>query len=362
MILKFFYKNLLKKILFLRDPEKVHNRFIKIGKFLGDNSLFRKLIKSLFYYENKKLEQSILGIKFSNPVGLAAGFDKDAELTDILPSLGFGFEEVGSITGEFCPGNPKPRLWRLKKSKALVVYYGLKSLGRKRIFLKLKHKQFRIPIGISIARTNIKKTVPLQAGIDDYVNSFRTFSGVGDYFTINISCPNTCGGEPFTNSSNLDKLLDELDKIYTKHPIFLKLSPDLSNSELDRIIELSYRHRIHGFICSNLSKKRNFKLEENIPKNGGISGKVVEDKANNMIKYLYSKTKGNFVIIGVGGIFSAEDAYKKIKLGSSLVQLITGMVFEGPQLIKEINRGLVRLLEEDGFSNISEVVGKNQNY
>lgn len=362
MILRFFYKNFVKRILFLIDPEKVHDKTIRFSDFLGKHSFSKRLVNLLFNYKNKKLEQEILGIKFSNPVGLAAGFDKDAGLVDIIPYVGFGFEEVGSITGEFCPGNPKPRLWRLKKSNSLVVYYGLKSLGCKRIFLKLRKKKFKIPIGVSIARTNIKKTVPLRAGINDYVKSFKTFSKIGDYFAINISCPNTCGGEPFTNPSDLDKLLDELDKIYTKKPIFLKLSPDLSSKELDSIIELSYRHRVHGFICSNLSKKRDFNLKDEIPEKGGVSGKVVSAASNRMIRYLFSKTKGDFIIIGVGGIFSAEDAYEKIKLGASLVQLITGLVFEGPQLVKEINKGLVKLLEKDGFSNISEAVGKNQNY
>ena len=315
----------------------------------------------MFSYQNKMLEQKVLGINFKNPVGLAAGFDKNAQLTDILPSVGFGFAEVGSITGEACDGNPKPRLWRLKNSKGLLVWYGLKNNGCEVLSKKLKKRKFKIPIGINVAKTNSPDTVETEKGIDDYTKAFEKFTNIGAYYTINISCPNTYGGQPFTDVERLDRLLARIDKIPTKKPIFLKLSPDLTNKELDEIISVCRKHRVHGFICSNLSKNRtNKQIKDKIPSTeGGMSGKIVEKLSNEVISHLYKKTKGNYVIIGLGGVFCAEDAYKKIKLGVSLVQLITGMIFEGPQVISEINLGLVRLLERDGFENISQAIGSS---
>lgn len=359
-IIGLVYRNIVKQILFKFDPETVHDRMINLGKFLGSFYITRLLIRLIYYYSNNKLEQTILGVKFSNPIGLSAGFDKDAVLTDILPCVGFGFEEVGSITGEPCEGNPKPRLWRLKKSKSLVVYYGLKNEGCEKISRRLKNKSFKIPIGISIAKTNNPKTIETNAGINDYVKAFNKFTDIGSYFTINISCPNAFGGQPFTDAKKLDKLLIQIDKIHTKKPIFLKISPDLNNENIDAIIKVASQHNIHGFICANLTKKRdNKRIIDDVPEKGGMSGKVVEDLSNKLIKYVYSKTKGKFIIIGCGGVFSAKDAYKKIKLGASLVQLITGMIFEGPQLISNINLDLVKLLEKDGFNNISEAIGIN---
>lgn len=359
IINRFFYLAILKPIFFHIEPEAIHNIMIKAGSFLGSNFFTQKLVALLFSYSNANLEQNILGIQFRNPVGLGAGFDKNAQLTKILPFLGFGFAEVGSITGKPCKGNPRPRLWRLKKSKALVVYYGLNNKGCEEISEKLKSQSFQIPIGISVAKTNCKETVETQAGIDDYIKAYKKFINIGSYSTINISCPNTFGGQNFTDAKKLDKLLARIDEIATEKPIFLKMSCDLTKTEVDDIIEVSQRHHIDGFICTNLTKNRNNKkiLDSHVPENGGISGKVVEELSNKLISYMYRRTNGKYIIIGSGGVFSAEDAYKKIRLGASLIQLITGMIFEGPQLISEINQGLVKLLKRDGFDNIQQAVG-----
>ncbi len=361
--LHFLYINLIKPVFFLIDPENVHDSMTLIGRFLGSNFLTRWLTTQLFYYSDKKLEQTILGVKFPNPIGLSAGFDKDALLTTILPSLGFGFAEVGTITGEACTGNPKPRLWRLKKSKSLVVYYGLKNDGCEAISARLKKDKFTIPIITSIGKTNNPETSETKAGIRDYIKAYKQFTNIGHIFDINISCPNAFGGQPFSDPEKLDRLLSEIDKIPTKKPVFIKMPPGLNDGELDGILTVVKRHKIKGFICSNLTKDRQKAkskiYDDTVPEKGGISGKVVEDLANNLISSVYQKTKGKYVIIGVGGVFSAKDAYKKIQLGASLVQLITGMIFEGPQLISEINQGLVRLLEKDGYKNISEAIGIN---
>lgn len=363
-IIRFLYKTLVKRILFLTEPEVIHDRTIRLCRFFGKSRFGRGLVSIFFNYSHPFLKQNILGIKFPNPIGLAAGFDKDALLADFLPSLGFGFAEVGSITGEPCEGNPKPRLWRLKKSQALVIYYGLKNEGCEKISALLKNKKFTIPIGTSIAKTNCQATAETQTGINDYVKAFKHFTDIGSYFTVNISCPNAFGGQPFTDGERLNILLAELDKIATPKPIFLKMSPDLTEKEVDAIVEVAQKHRVNGFICTNLTKLRDNKKikEEKVPENGGISGKVLEDSANRQISYIYSKTRGKYVIIGCGGVFSAQDAYKKIRSGASLVQLITGMIFEGPQLISEINQGLVRLLKKDGFNQISQAVGVDNKF
>lgn len=364
-IIGFVYKKVCKPIFFRRDPEDVHDHMTAIGRVLGSNIITRKLTGLLFRYSDPILEQTILGIKFKNPIGLSAGFDKDALLTGIMPEVGFGFEEMGSITGEACEGNPKPRLWRLPKSEGLVVYYGLKNEGCEKISSRLRGKKFSFPVGISIAKTNCAKTAETEAGIADYFKAYKDFADIGDYYTINISCPNAFGGQPFSDKEKLDALLSKLETIPAKKPIFLKISPDLSEENLNNVLEVVFRHKISGFVCTNLTKKRegNSKIkDENVPEKGGLSGKVVEDVANKFIADIYKKTRGKYIIIGVGGIFTAEDAYKKIRLGASLCQLITGMIFNGPQATSEINIGLVKLLRRDGFKNISEAIGADNRF
>lgn len=358
-IIGFFYRNILKKIFFQIDPERIHDQMVLIGEFLGKFWIGRKACTLLFDYKNSILEQNLTGIFFRNPVGLAAGFDKNAQLTDILPHVGFGFMEIGSVTSKRCDGNPKPRLWRMKKSKSLLVYYGLKNDGCEKISERLKTKKSNIPIGISIAKTNSPETVALEGGVADYLESYKKFETIGEYFTINISCPNAYGGCPFTNKGYLERLLATLSEEHRAKPIFLKLSPDLSNEELDQIIHIARRYTITGFVSSNLTKNRdNKKIKDGaIPKTGGMSGAVVMDLVDAQIEYLYRKTQGEFLIIGCGGIFSAEDAYRKVRLGASLLQLITGMIYEGPQIISEINQGLSRLLKKDGFKSITEAIG-----
>lgn len=355
------YKKIIRPVLFRIDPERVHRMAVFYGKQLGNFSFARKTIKSFFYYENEKLTQTIAGIKFVNPVGLAAGFDKEAELMNILPSVGFGFEEIGSITAKPCKGNQKPRLWRLPKYKSIVVNYGLKNQGCEAIAEKLTGKKFAFPLGINIAKTNCPETVDLEKGIQDYVEGFTVMEPYADYLTINISCPNAYGGQPFSNPKYLERLLTETDKIKTKKPLFIKISPELTIKQLDELLSVCAKHNLQGFIISNLVKDRS-KLAipaEDFAKvgMGSLSGKIVYDRSNELISYIYQKTKRKYIIIGCGGIFTAEDAYEKIKRGASLVQLITGMIYEGPMAIKKINVGLVELLEKDGFNHITEAVG-----
>lgn len=363
-IIQLLYVWLIKPILFRFNPELVHDHITKLGYWLGQYRLTRWLIGQLLYFKHPMLQQTIAGILFSNPVGLAAGFDKDAYLTNILPAVGFGFEEIGSITAESCVGNPKPRLWRLPQAKSIVVYYGLKNDGCAAVVQRLRHKSFSIPLGISIAKTNNVTTVERKMGIADYKKTYQAFvqAGLGDYFTINISCPNVYGGEPFIEPVALAQLLCELRTIDNDKPIFLKLPAELNDEQLDALVDVARQYTITGFICSNLVKNRSHPALRNLtlPAQGNFSGKVVEELSNQQIEYLYAHYGREFVIIGCGGIFSAKDAYKKIKLGASLVQVITGMIYEGPQLISQINRGLVQLLQADGYSNIAEAIGKEK--
>ena len=347
------YEKLIKPILFKKDPETVHNNFLKLGKLFGDFIISKKILESIYVYKNKKLNIEIKGIKFENPVGLSAGFDKNGVLIDIIPSIGFGFMEVGSVTARRCEGNPKPRLFRALEDKGIIVNYGLCNDGADAVFNRLKNKKFRIPIGISIAKTN-DANIKGDASVEEYFKAYNIMKDIGGYITINISCPNVGDGRSFEDCKLLEKLLKKIGKGYK--PLFLKISPDINKKDLDKIIKLNEKYNLDGFVVSNLTKDKK-KMKTKIDADGGLSGKLTQEKSDELIKYVYEKTKGKKIIIGVGGIFTAEDAYRKIRNGASLVQLITGIIYRGPGVIKEINKGLVRLLEKDGFNSLKDAVG-----
>lgn len=346
------YENIVRNIAFQFEAEDVHNFFIKIGVILGKFKVTKRIVSDMFYYENSVLKQNVLGIDFRNPVGLSAGFDKNAEIISICEDVGFGFSEVGSITKLEHKGNKGKRLDRLKNKKSLWVNFGLNNKSTDKISSFLDGKKYKIPFGVNIAKSNYRETADDKIGRDDYIYSLKKFNEVdtGSFYVLNISCPNAYGGQPFSRDGAYESLLRETDKLKIRKPIFVKLSPDMSKKETDKIIEISNKHKISGFIIANLTKSHDIV-------NGGVSGKLVEQKSNKMLKYVYQRTKGKYVLVGVGGIFSAEDAYRKIKLGASLVELITGMIYEGPNLISEINQGLVELLKKDGFKSIGEAVG-----
>lgn len=353
------YNLILKPMFFQFDPELMHNLFIGIGKILGRYKLTKKITNLLFNYQNKILEQELFGIKFKNPIGLSAGFDKNAELVSIMEDVGFGFVEVGSITALSCKGNTGKRMKRIIDKKSIWVNMGLNNKGAKEIFSRISKNRYRIPYGVSIAKTNCKETAEDEVGINDYVSGIKESLkyNSGSYITINISCPNAYGGQPFHRPELLDKLMRKVQELKIKKPIFIKISPDLTKDNVDKIIKISKKYKISGFVCTNLTKKH--KIGK-----GGLSGKIIQGMSDELISYVYKDTRNwtkKPIIIGVGGIFTAEDAYRKIKLGASLLQMITGMIYEGPQVIGEINQGLVRLLKNYGYKNISEAVGKGLN-
>ncbi|MEI6477609.1 MAG: quinone-dependent dihydroorotate dehydrogenase [bacterium] len=355
------YGGVLKPIFFKQDPEAVHNQVGLAGARLGNMRITRALTSLLFNYTNPVLRQRIHGIDFNNPIGLAAGFDKNARLTSILPHVGFGWMEVGSITARPCKGNPGKRLHRLPESKSLLVNYGLMNDGSDRIYERLHGRHFSLPVGTSLAPTNDESTMDYRDAIKDYVYSCTKLAEVGSYTTLNLSCPNTCNDQPFTDPRKLDELLSAIEKVKTRKPIFLKLSPDLSMDKLDSLLTVAKKHGVAGVICANLTKNHSHPLvkEQNLPEKGGFSGKVVKQQSDEMIAHVFRRWGTTFTIVGCGGVFTAQDAYRKIRLGASLIQLITGMIYEGPQVISSINQGLAELLKTDRFSSISEAVGKD---
>lgn len=361
----FFYRNIAKQIFFKLDPEFVHDEISMFGKFLGQFWITRRLVEILFRFESPKLEQKVLGIRFPNPVGLSAGFDKDANLINILKPVGFGFAQIGSVTNQPYQGNPKPRLTRLPNSKALAVYYGLKNIGVDKVINRLKNlKSKGFPISISIAKTNSSDTNTTETGIQDYYNCFEKLVSydTGDFYTINISCPNTFGGEPFTTPDKLDMLLKKLSIIKTEKPIFIKMPINLLWREFNELLKVVIKYKIAGVVIGNLNKEsRSYLIKDNLgdKTKGGISGKPTWELSNDLISKTFQTYGDKIIIIGVGGIFSAEDAYEKIKRGATLVQLITGMIYQGPQLIGEINKGIVKLLKNDGYTNISQAIGSH---
>lgn len=362
----FFYQNIAKPIFFQFDPEFIHDTISNTGKFLGKSKIGRNITKELFHFSHPSLKQKIAGITFSNPVGLSAGFDKNADLMNIMPSVGFGFMEVGTVTHKPYEGNPKPRLYRLKKSRGLVVYYGLKNIGVEKIVEKLKDRPKNFPIIMSVGKTNCEETSTDKAGVADYKDclKYAVEHNSGDIYDINISCPNTFGGEPFTTAQKLDVLLKELRKIKTNKPLFIKMPINIEWKEFKKMLDVAVKYKVTGVIIGNLNKDHKDKnVFDEIPKHvkGGISGRPTWRLSNDLISKTYQEYGDKLIIIGVGGIFSAADAYEKIKRGATLVQLITGMIYEGPQLIGDINRDLVNLLQRDGYKNISEAVGSYYN-
>ena len=363
--LSFLYEKILKPVFFLMDAEFIHETMITVGEIIG-KTFIRNFFNFKLNYQSKKLKQNIVGINYRGPVGLAAGFDYNGQLTQVLFSLGFGFQTVGTVTNLSYEGNPLPRLGRLPKSKSLMVNKGFKNLGSKIVSKKINKLDFKIPLGISIGVSNNKKLINLEDSINDIRMAFLNFEKSrlnNSYYELNISCPNLINTKvDFYRPANLEKLLDGLKNLHLNKPVFIKMPIDKTNGEFLAILKIIEKYSyVKGVIIGNLFKDRKSllldKQEVKKFKIGHFSGKPCEIKSNDLIKLTYKKYLDRFVIIGCGGVFSGDDAYKKIRLGASLIQLITGMIYQGPQLISQINLRLEELLEKDGFSNMKQVIG-----
>jgi dihydroorotate dehydrogenase subfamily 2 len=361
----YLYQHGLKELFFLIDPAIVHERMTKTGEMLGMIKPMKAISRFLLVSDEKSLEQKLMGIEFGNPVGLSAGFDYQAQLTQILPDIGFGFQAIGTITNNPYQGNPPPMLGRLPKSKSLMVNKGFKNEGAGKIIDKLTGLNFDGVVGISIGRTNGRE-MNQEESVQDIVTCFKKFEAskvAHNYYELNISCPNLYGNVSFYPAAELEKLLSAVDKIKLKRPVLIKMPIERPNEEVKEMLKVIIRHKIAGVIFGNLQKNRKDPslLPEEVAKFkvGYFSGKPTEKRSNELIEMTYKLYGKKLVIVGCGGIFSANDAYRKIKLGASLVQLITGMIFMGPQLIAEINIDLADLLAKDGYRNIKEAIGKD---
>ena len=340
---------LIKPIFFKFDPEKVHHFVVKRLKWFHERfPLGQTILRSSFDVKVKGLEREVFGIKFKNPVGLAAGFDKNGEYIEALSDIGFGFIEVGTVTPLPQPGNDKPRMFRLEADKAIINRMGFNNKGvdtlAERLRL-LKSKNSEIVIGGNIGKN---KNTPNDDAVSDYIKCFDRLHEVVDYFVVNVSSPNTPGLRALQEKEPLMELLNTLEKRNqlnpVKRPILLKIAPDLSNEQLDDIVEIVLETKIAGVIATNTTVDRNGLYSEDtlVKETGGLSGKPLTQRSTEVIRYLSQKSNKAFPIIGVGGIHSPQDAKDKLEAGASLIQLYTGFIYEGPGLIKDICKELLK--------------------
>lgn len=342
---------LLRWFLFKFDPEKVHYFTFRLLGFWLKVPFVKPIWKSIYCLKNPLLETTVAGIKFPNPVGLAAGFDKNALRINELAACGFGFVEIGTVTPVGQEGNPKPRLFRLVEDKAIINRMGFNNDGAEAIVERLKKLTPECIIGGNIGKNKI---TPNEDAISDYLACYHVLEAYVDYFVVNVSSPNTPNLRELQDKEPLTKLLqtlmDERTRINSPKPIFLKIAPDLTDSQLDDIVEIVNETKIAGVIATNTTIERgnlvtsSARVEEIGA--GGVSGKPLTRRATEVISYLFQKSNGTFPIIGVGGIYSAEDALEKLKAGASLVQIYSGFIYEGPALVKRINKAVLKKRKE----------------
>jgi dihydroorotate dehydrogenase len=335
------YKSIIRPILFKFDPEKVHHFTFSVLRIANKIPFASSIIRSCYVIDDKRLEREVFGLKFKNPVGLAAGFDKDAKLYQELSNLGFGFIEIGTLTPKPQEGNPKKRLFRLKEDSGIINRMGFNNGGVFEAVERLK-KNKNVLIGGNIGKN---KVTPNEEAISDYEICFDALYDVVDYFVVNVSSPNTPNLRALQDKEPLTQLLQRLqDKNLIKpkqKPILLKIAPDLTNEQLLDIIDIVKETQIAGVIATNTTISRDNLKSENQKETGGLSGKPLTKRSTEVIRFLSEKSNKAFPIIGVGGIHTAEDALEKLEAGANLVQLYTGFIYEGPALIKKINKRLL---------------------
>jgi dihydroorotate dehydrogenase len=334
---------LFKPILFQFDPEKIHHAVTSGLRLANKVWGVPELLKREFVINDQRLERTVFGLKFKNPVGLAAGFDKNAELVDELAALGFGFIEVGTVTPLPQPGNEKPRMFRLLEDEALINRMGFNNEGVDVVAARLKYvKRAGLIIGGNIGKN---KNTPNEDAVSDYIKCFDSLFDVVDYFVVNVSSPNTPGLRELQEKGPLKNILATLqgrnEKNGTSRPILLKIAPDLTDSQLDDIVEIVTETGIAGVIATNTTIAREGLTSNMKNESGGLSGKPLTKRSTEVVRYLSEKSNKSFPIIGVGGIHSPQDAMDKLNAGASLVQIYTGFIYEGPGLIKRINKKLL---------------------
>lgn len=354
LYLYIMYKAIIRPLLFLFDPEKVHYFTFSLIDILSKIPGVSFLFRTFYQINNKKLERNLFGLTFKNPVGLAAGFDKNAVLYNELANFGFGFIEIGTVTPEGQEGNPKKRLFRLKNDQGIINRMGFNNEGLAAAVCELKKNKGKIIIGGNIGKNT--QTLP-ENYTQDYLSCFEGLHPYVDYFVLNVSCPNVGSHAKLNDKAYLLELIRACQQLNQKlvnnssenqnlKPILLKIAPDLNNNQLDEIIELVSETKIDGVIASNTSTDRanlttsDERLQE--IGNGGLSGQPIKNKSTAVIRYLSKNSNNAFPIIGVGGIHSAKDALEKIEAGATLVQIYTGFIYEGPSIIKKINKAILK--------------------
>jgi dihydroorotate dehydrogenase (fumarate) len=333
---------------------------IRFGNWAQRHRFLIKLLRFSTFYQNPRLNTNAFQTTFSHPIGFAAGIDKDAQITGCIEAVGFSFATFGSMTAHPCPGNRRPWFHRLPKLQAMMVHVGLANAGIQANLENLERaydSAKTIWPGVSIARTNIPdSSTDLKTGIRDYFESMKVLRGRVKLVEVNISCPNAYCGEQFLEPNNLEALLTKLDSVSLDVPITLKMPADLTWPEFKPLLDVALNHNVQAVTICNLRKRR---LGLDIPSNwkGNLSGKPVQDFSDDLIARSYQYLNGRIIIIGLGGVFNASDAYRKIKLGASLVEVASALMYRGPQVVCEIKRGLVKLLKADGFDTVTQALG-----
>ena len=344
--------DLLKPALFAFPAETAHRAIHRLLRGVQHTPV-EDLLRDRYVVDDERLRTETFGVEFGNPVGVAAGFDKNAELPSVLTALGFSHVEVGGVTAERQPGNPRPRLFRLPEDGALVNRMGFNNEGADRIGARLDDADLPdAPVGINIGKS---KSTPLSEAVDDYRYTYERVADAGDYFVVNVSSPNTPGLRELQNRASLERILGGLVDAGAD-PLLVKLSPDLAAPAIEEALAVVDDLDLAGVVATNTTTDRPTGLRNpNKAERGGLSGKPIEERATGTIKFIAERT--DVPVVGVGGITDAAGAYRKIRAGASVVQLYTGLVYEGPGLARDINRGLLDLLERDGFDSVEEAVG-----
>lgn len=350
------YKHLIKPVLFKFQPETAHH-FTLFTQELAASLRLQKLLKPFFSFKDPVLQTRLWNLDFENPIGLPAGCDKDGIAAAAWEGYGFGWATAGSVTFQAQPGNPKPRLWRLLKDESMQVHFGLNGKGAAAMKRTLAKKaKPSIPFAVSIARTT---EIPEETVISDYLSSFEILYDSAPLFEINISCPNIPDTEYYKKGNFLRELLEGLAaRNPKKKPLLLKIAPDLNETEMKHIAAMALEYQPGGVIVSNLLKDFSRIKPQSPLMRGGISGKLLKPFADQALSDFYRLTEGRIPLIGLGGIATGADAYEKIRRGASLLQLYTGMVLEGPGVIKRVLKELAFLLKKDGFTSVAQAVGK----
>ncbi|MEE3258415.1 MAG: quinone-dependent dihydroorotate dehydrogenase [Candidatus Latescibacterota bacterium] len=357
------YRHMVRPLLFRCDPEWVHERALSLGERVGASAAGRNLLKGLFAYEDARLATEVGGLRFANPLGMAAGFDKNGRVIQALAALGFGFVEVGSVSAHAAEGNPRPRLFRLPLDEAVVVNYGVPNDGAEVVAARVAERPMNAPLGINLVETNTGQPIEPDAVVAEFVEAVKPFTRRADYIALNLNCPNTTGGvSPFDGGSHLRDLMREYAAIDDLPPIFLKFTAHADPARMERMLEaIDSFDFVKGFVF-NLPPGKDYPLKSPAPLvdplPGTLCGKPVRAMIDETVRFWYGRIdRAQHKLIGVGGISSAEDAYRKIRLGASLVQLYSALVFKGPGIVREVNAGLARLLARDGFGHVAEAVG-----